>query len=207
MSAELCEGMAKVRVEEAADVTVVCGEDTYHLHSDLLAAKSRFFATALNIAMVEKREGKVVVKGVKPETFKKVVGYMYEEKLQEEEEEMDLGEMLEAADRFDMEELKEDIFDKVKGDIDAANVLAIGNLADAFNAEQLLQACVRFLVRQAIVLTREEVVASPGLVLALLAEERKEREVVVEESADMAEHIFILEQELKVCFMRLETFF
>ena len=192
MSAELCEGMAKVQVEEAADVTVVCGEDTYHLHSDLLAAKSRFFATSLDIAMVEKQERKVVVKGVKPETFKKVVGYMYEEKL---EEGMDLGEMLEAADWFDMEELKEDIFNKVKGNLNTANVLAIGNLADTFNAERLVQACVRFLVEEAIVLTREEVVASPGLAVALLAEERKER---VEERAAMEDTIAALEQELKV---------
>ena len=198
MSAELCEGMAKVRVEEAADVTVVCGEDTYHLHADLLAAKSRFFATALDIAMVEKQEGKVVVKGVKPETFKKVVGYMYEEKLEEGEEGMDLGEMLEAADWFDMEELKEDIFNKVKGNLNTANVLAIGNLADTFNAERLVQACVRFLVEEAIVLTREEVVASPGLAVALLAEERKEREVVVEERAAMEDRILALEQELEV---------
>ena len=143
MSMELCEGMAKVRVEETADVTVVCGEDIYHLHADLLAAKSRFFATSLDIAMVEKQEGKVVVKGVKPETFKKVVGYMYEEKL---EEGMDLGEMLEAADWYDMEELKEDIFNKVKSNLNTANVLAIGNLADTFNAERLVQACVRFLL-------------------------------------------------------------
>jgi len=189
--------MAKVQVEEAADVTVVCGEDTYHLHADLLAAKSRFFATALDIAMVEKREGKVVVKEVKPETFKKVVGYMYEEKLEDEEEGMDLGELLEAADRFDMEELKEDIFDKVKGDINTTNVLTIGNLADTFNARRLLQACVQFLVEQATVFTREEVARSPGLVVALLAEERKEREVVVEERAIMGVRIVNLEQELQ----------
>ena len=195
MSMELCEGMAKVRVEETADVTVVCGEDIYHLHADLLAAKSRFFATALDIAMVEKQEGKVVVKGVKPETFKKVVGYMYEEKL---EEGMDLGEMLEAADWYDMEELKEDIFNKVKSNLNTANVLAIGNLADTFNAERLVQACVRFLLEEAIVLTREEVVASPGLAVALLAEERKEREVVVEERAAMEDRILALEQELEV---------
>ena len=198
MSMELCEGMAKVRVEEGADVTVVCGEDTYHLHADLLAAKSRFFATALDIAMVEKQEGKVVVKGVKPETFKKIVCYMYEGTLEEGEKGMDLGEMLEAADWFDMEELKEDICDKVKGNINAANVLAIGNLADTFNAERLVQACVRFLMEEAIVLTREEVAASPGLAVALLAKERMEREVVVEERATMEDRIADLEQELKV---------
>ena len=197
MSMELCEGMAKVRVEEAADVTVVCGEDIYHLHADLLAAKSRFFATALDITMVEKQEGKVVVKEVKPEIFKKVVGFMYEEKLTDEEG-VDLGEMLEAADRFDMEELKEVIFDKVKGDINTANVLTIGNIADTFNAERLVQACVRFLMEEAIVLTREEVAASPGLVVALLAKERMEREVVVEERATMEDRIADLEQELKV---------
>ena len=92
-SVEPCEDLAQLRAGEAADVTVVCVEDTYHLHADLLAAKSRFFATALDIAMVEKREGKVVVKEVKPETFKKVVRYNYENKLVDEKEGegMDLG--------------------------------------------------------------------------------------------------------------------
>ena len=187
--------MAKVQVGEAANVTVVCGEDTYHLHADLLAAKSRFFATALDIAMVEKREGKVVVKEVKPETFKKVVDYIYENKLEDEEGGMDLGEMLEAADRFDMEELKGDICVKFKGDIDATNVLTIGNLADTFNAKRLLGACVQFLVEQATVLAREEVARSPGLVVALLEERDKEREVMVENIAN-------LEQALQVA-MRL----
>merc|ERR1712015_193235 len=95
-----------------------------------------------------------------------------------------------------MEELKEVVCDKVKGDINTANVLTIGNIADTFNAERLVQACVRFLMEEAIVLTREEVAASPGLAVALLAEERKEREVVVEERAAMEDRIATLEQAL-----------
>jgi len=55
---------------------------------------------------------------------------------------MDLVEMLEAADHFDMEEMKEDIYCKVFDDIKPTNVLTIGNLADTFNAKQLLLACV-----------------------------------------------------------------
>ena len=69
--------------------------------------------------------------------------------------------------------MKEDIYCKVFDDIKPTNVLTIGNLADTFNAKQLLLACVLFLMENSIVLTREELVGSPGLVVALLAEERK----------------------------------
>ena len=162
-------------------VTVVCGGDTYHLHSDMLTAKSKFFATALDIAMVEKQMGRIIVKEVSPETFKKVVHFFHENKLEDEEEGMDLGEMLEAADRFDMEGLKSEISERVKDSINISNLLTISKLAETFHAKQLLGDCTKFCMDNSVVLTKEEVAEHPELVLALLVEKDKAMKAPKEE--------------------------
>ena len=59
--------------EDCADVMVVCGEDTYHLHSRRLVHMSNFFKTALDIPMKEKEEKKIEVKEVDPAIFHCVV--------------------------------------------------------------------------------------------------------------------------------------
>ena len=92
------------QAEDIADVIILCGEDTHHLHSRRLADKSSFFKTALDIPMVEKKENKIEIKEVDPKIFKKVINYMYEERL-EFDKETELSQILDAADHFDMEEL------------------------------------------------------------------------------------------------------
>jgi len=93
---------------EPPDVTVSCGPLTLSLHSFVLATDSKFFATMLDAPMVERESRKVTVKDVEPEVFEKVVGFMYTKKLSFHGVSQ-LEEMLESADRFDMEELKERI--------------------------------------------------------------------------------------------------
>jgi len=174
---------------EGFDVTVVCGEVIYHLNADLLAAKSRFFATALDIAMVEKQMGRITVKEVKPETFKKVVKFFHDNKLEDDEEEgMDLGEMLEAADRFDMDGLKSTISERVKDNINTSNLMTISKLAETFNVKRLRGVCASFIMNNSVVLTTE-VAEHPELVLALLVEKDKEMGFLQEELAGIRKEL------------------
>ena len=79
MASKLGDILEKVKVEapspgdSSADLVVICGEDVHRLHSALLASKAGFFEAALNAPMVEREEGKINIRGVEPEIFKKVL--------------------------------------------------------------------------------------------------------------------------------------
>ena len=149
------------------EVTITCGPDTYHVKKDLLIAKSSFFATAFNIDIKEKRDGRIEIHGIKSETLKKVIDYILKNIL---ENKFDITEMLEAANFFNMETLKQDITNAVKSDITTNNVMELANLGEIFNSDTLLKVCAEFIIENSIRLTRNDVIRNPGLVLMLFAE-------------------------------------
>ena len=174
---------------EAPDVTVTCGPLTLSLHSFVLATHSKFFATMLDAPMVEKESRKVAVKNMEPEIFRKVLGFMYTKKLSLDVVSQ-LEEMLEAADRFDMEELKERIHWEVwwwrirmlghrcrncepgckeKSDF-RDNLVTTAILAERYNAEKLLNSSVEQMVRYNIRPEMEELTNSPKLEVAVIDE-------------------------------------
>ena len=59
-------------------VTVVCGEDTYFILGNKLIDQSQFFARALAVPMVEKKERKIIIKDIESGVFAKVVKFMTE---------------------------------------------------------------------------------------------------------------------------------
>ena len=154
------------------EVTITCGPDTYHVKKDLLIAKSSFFATAFNIDIKEKRDGRIEIHGIKSETLKKVIDYILKNIL---ENKFDITEMLEAANFFNMETLKQDITNAVRSDITTNNVMELANLGEIFNSDTLLKVCAEFIIENenSIMLTRNYVIRNPDLVLMLLAEKEK----------------------------------
>ena len=91
--------------DETADITVLCRETTFKLHSELMCSKSIFFKVALDIPMTEKKDKRVAIREVDIKIFQKVIEFFYEDNL-EFEMESELAGLLEAADRFDMEQLR-----------------------------------------------------------------------------------------------------
>jgi len=162
----------KEKDEERADVTVVCGEDTYHLHSKRLAQKSKFFKTALDIPMKEKQEKKIEVKDVDPEIFGKVVHYMYHETLQFDKE-THLENILDAAERFDMEELKDEIGKQMVEALDKENVFYMAGLAELYNANLLLSKCIGYVVKENISIKEEDVKKHPNVCIGIIEKLRK----------------------------------
>ena len=60
-------------------VEVMCGDKSYLLPVDKLAAKSQFFARAFEVPMAEKMGRKVVLKDFDENVFEKVVKYIVED--------------------------------------------------------------------------------------------------------------------------------
>ena len=129
---------------ESEMVMVVCGEDSYFIPGNKLIDKSKFFARALEVAMVEKKERRVIIKDIDSGVFEKVVKFLMEESYQFDVK-TEAFEALEAADRLDIEELKETVCDDIKDNLEIDNAKAVLSLAERFNAKQLFEAAFGFM--------------------------------------------------------------
>ena len=123
--------------------------------------------------MLVREQGKINIREVEPEIFKKVVKFMYEQDLEFDHEE-ELEGVLDAADRFDFGELKTKVNEMVKEVLDEDNVLAIADLAKLYNAKELLASCIEAVVRLEVKVEEEDVVRRPRVALALLEYWREE---------------------------------
>merc|ERR1719318_1059992 len=145
-------------VENVPDkVEIVCGDKSYLIPVDKLAAKSQFFARAFEVPMAEKMWRKVVLKDMVEDSF------LFD--MQTE-----AGEALEAADRLDMKKLKDDVCIIIKDNLDLENAKAVLFLADKFNTKELFHAAFEHMEDNEIKLEKHEIVENPGLTLAFMEE-------------------------------------
>ena len=155
-------------MENAPDmVEVVCGDKSYLLPVDKLAAKSQFFARAFEVPMAEKMWRKVVLKDFDEKVFEKVVKYIVED-LFLFDMQTEAGEALEAADRLDVKELKDDVCSIIKDNLDLENAKAVLFLADKFNTKELFHAAFEYMEDNEIRLEKHEIVENPDLTLAFM---------------------------------------
>ena len=164
------EDLALRSVENVPDmVEVVCGDKSYLLLVDKLAAKSQFFARAFEVPMAEKMWRKVVLKDFDEKVFEKVVKYIVED-LFLFEMQTEPGEALEAADRLDVKELRDDVCRIIKDNLDPENAKTVLFLADKFNTKELFHAAFEYMEDNEIKFEEHEIVENPGLALAFMKE-------------------------------------
>ena len=175
-------------VSESDMVRVVCGGATYIIPVNKLIGSSQFFARALEVPMVEKKERRVTVKDIEGSIFAKVMEFITEGTFQFNVEE-EAFEALEAADRLDMEELKEEVCNRIKDNLESENAKAVLSLAERFSAKLLFRDAFDFMQENNIKLEKEDVVDNPNLALAFIEEYRLML-------ADMKEELDMKEEEL-----------
>ena len=183
-------------VSESAMVTVVCGGNTYFVPANKLTGNSQFFARALEVPMVEKKERKVLIKDIEGSIFEKVMRFINEGTFQFDVK-TEAFEALEAADRLDMEELKKEVCNGIKDNLDSENAIAVLSLAERFNAKQLFKVAFDFMQESEIRLEKEVVVENPNLALAFMEEYRVRLADMKEELAVREEQLIEKEQELE----------
>jgi len=154
---------------ESDMVTVVCGDNTYFIPLNKLINDSQFFARALDVPMVEKKERKVVIKDIESGIFEKVIKFITEGKFKFNVE-TEAFEALEAADRLDMNKLKEEVCNCIIDNLDSENAKAVLSLAERFSAKKLFKAAFDFMQENYIKLEKDDVVENPYLALAFMEE-------------------------------------
>ena len=133
--------------------------------------------------MVEKERKEISIKDVDPDIFEKVILFIYTKYDRNRMFNFDvmhqLEGMLDAAERFDMEDLKTEVKDVVeefiseKGDLNTREFLVnTGTLAELYNAEELLDLAASEIVDNGSNLEKKEVANSPGLAVAVMAKFR-----------------------------------
>ena len=164
------EDFAVQSVEKVPDmVEVVCGNKSHLIPVGKLAAKSQFFARAFEVPMAEKMERKVVLKDFDEKVFEKVVKYIVED-LFLFDMQIEAEETLEAADRLDVKELRDDVCSIIKDNLDPENAKAVLFLADKFNTKELFHAAFEYMEENEIKFEEYEIVENPGLALAFMKE-------------------------------------
>ena len=172
-------------------VMVVCGKDTYFIPVGKLTAMSQFFARALEVPMLEKEEKKVVINDIGGSIFKKVVKYILDGSFQFNVK-TEAYEALEAADRLDMKEMKEEVCKHIEDNLDLENVKAVASLAERFSAKQLFKTAINFMVEHDVELEKEDLAGNPNLALAFVKGSMVEWRALKEQLKEVTETIKVI---------------
>jgi len=127
-----------------ADLIVTCGNKEWKLHTALLAARSPFFKVAISTNMKEKLAMKIDIMEMDPEAMEQVVFFMYGMPV----EKGPIRDLFEAAERFQMKDLMDDVSKFAVKEMSVDTVVEIGHLAELYSVESLIEECAHFMVME-----------------------------------------------------------
>ena len=125
-------------------------------------------------SMLEAREGEVTVTDVDPGTFAAVLHYIYTGEL-DDEKDLDINKMIYAAEKYDLDGLKELLFLKMKSeDIQEEFIPDLLILADKYQASQIKKLALEKIRANRNVLEdlefQKRMINSPHILFALMKE-------------------------------------
>jgi len=132
-----------------SDITIVCENEEKEVvqipaHKAVLGARSPVFNAMFAHNMAEAQTKEVNIIDLNLPTVRDMLRYMYVGKI--EDLNMKSPNLLEAADKYQLSELKETCEEMLSENLTTENSLECLVLADLHNAEELKQSCVKFIV-------------------------------------------------------------
>lgn len=127
-----------------ADVTFKLGDKTFRAHKAILVARCPVFAAMFNQEMKEKISDHVDVNDVRPEVFQELLRFIYTGRVQRMEE-FGIAELLIAADKYLLENLKQRCAASLAKQLSKENCLEILVLADQYSLVNLKDTAIDFL--------------------------------------------------------------
>jgi len=135
-----------------ADFTVICGDKEWKVHSAILAVRSPFFEAAIANSMKEKLGMKIEIKEFDPEAMDNVINFMYGVSNEKASPKF----LFEAAERFQMDDLKEYAVKLARKQINEENVVELAHLAETYDIKEFLGECAKFIVKNDVPLNKED---------------------------------------------------
>jgi len=157
---------------EEGDYTFTCRGTTVRAHSFVLATSTDYFKRAMATAVGESARLGMEVRDCEPATLEAVVAFTYG--LEVPDEFPDLQGLLELADRFLLEELKEEAARRIAQHIDARNYRSVCQLAELHQATALAASCAKFVLTKLEEEVDWEALQQLPLVLLAVAEETRQ---------------------------------
>merc|ERR1719186_398759 len=93
-------------------------------------------------------EMKIEIKDLDPQAMQEVLNYMHSVPIKADGSLF--GSLLEASERFQMNELKEEVVEIGKKCISKENAVQFGKLAELYDSKSLLQECIEFIVENGV---------------------------------------------------------
>jgi speckle-type POZ protein len=136
-------------IADGADVSFIIGNETFHAHRALLAARSPVFKAELLGSMAEAKMASITLHDIAPATFKLMLRFMYTDTFPRDAE---LGEcpsemirhLLAAADRYALDRLKLSCAQKLWDIVSVDTVAATLACAEMYNCPELKIKCIDF---------------------------------------------------------------
>jgi len=127
--------------KENADVKITCGGKEFWCHKLVLTTRSPVFRSMFESNMKEKITGSVEIKTMNPEVFEDLLKYIYTGDIKIDSNAKGL---FEAADQYQLDELKEFCEAKLCSSIDSNNCIELLVLGDLHQAPMLKKAALHY---------------------------------------------------------------
>jgi len=128
---------------QLSDLTVRCEEQQFYCHKNILATRSPVFAAMFQHDMAEQRKNEVKITDLSSTVVKHMLEYIYCGKFHDNS---DTANLLAAADKYDLRELKTACEVSLAKSITLSNCLELVVLADTHSATSLKTSSLSFIV-------------------------------------------------------------
>ncbi|XP_048533412.1 BTB/POZ and MATH domain-containing protein 2-like [Triticum urartu] len=155
---------------DGTDVSFIVGDETFHAHRAVVAARSPVFRAQLFGSMSEATMSSIRLHDITPATFKVMLGFIYMDEFPGEDESNDYStEMLQnlvaAADLYALDRLKVICAQKLWNTVSVDTVATMLACAETYNCQELKNNCIDFFAVEA---NFKEAMFTDGYALLLL---------------------------------------
>jgi len=134
--------LASIRANRiSGDVTLICEGKELKAHSLILSNTSEYFKTALTTDL--KKTNRIEIKNCKASTLSVVIDFVYGIDIPTEFE--DLIELLDTAEMFLIDQLKEEAGRLLGTKLTRENYIDMGRVGEKYRVKSLTKSCARFI--------------------------------------------------------------
>lgn len=134
-----------VNSDRFSDVEIYVEDQKYYAHKVFLAGNSPVFDRMLSLPMKETLTGIVEIEDLKSEVFEEMLRFIYTNEFDAKDDDL-LKEMLVAADKYEIDDLKSNCEDILAERLSVENVVDVLKLAEDHNAASLKKIGIDFII-------------------------------------------------------------
>jgi speckle-type POZ protein len=131
-----------MRDDESVDCKIICKGQEFEAHKFLLCSHSQVFKAMFKHDTIERQESKINITDTTPKAIEHMLHYLYSSKLSEVFPYEDAADVIQLADKYDMEPLKILVQRRLADQLTISNLCDIFHIAHLHNADQLMESCI-----------------------------------------------------------------